>query len=1160
MLKERLNVRGLKFAAALIALVLAPIPASALSDPEGLWQQVTVYRDQWGVPHVYGETPRAMAFGFGYAQAEDRLPTLLMAYRVANGRAAEVMGPSYAESDAFALRASHAELAALAWPNADPVTRNLCEGFALGVTAWMVDHPGEAPPWASGGVRPQDVLAFWHCYIMGFAPFDLPGEWRRNPPSTGGGAWAVDGLHTKSGAPILVINPHTRADDFFQWYEAHLDSQTLRMSGATLVGLPMLMMGHNGRLGWALTPNKADWADIYLVPEEQIKINVDPNSIEAIALGQLAYAYQLRTRAEEMRQYYVRTGGGLESREVRAAKTSLGPVMGTYNGKNAVWVAGGYFDLGGLRQLTDMAVAQDLDAFQAALVQQQLPCFHVVYADNADNLFYVYNAKVGNKTQASEAMAAVGPPAGSPLPMNMGWRLPVDGTDTRLAWGGIVPVGYMPSTTNPVAGFIQACGTPPVLSSGAGEIAETSAPRWLVNDRDTDRARRVRDVLQSQELDLAGNVALVLDDYVPLAEIWVPRLQEAAVQHPDYLNVAHPDVPLALAMLDEWDYRASLSSVATTVFHVWWQQLRIGLALQFPDESDQEAALAVDSADLRELALRALSEAVKVMRNEFGRIDVAWETANAVPYVLGKAPFQGSTEGGSVFSVPGGASAEGMGYAMVVELGEIPDAVSLTPFGVSENRRSPHADDQLELLQQRRMKPAWFAREEVIRNARRAMGRHAVFQPIDSALEVRVTASVPCAIKLAVYETAPVEIPIGAAAFSPYLMPELDDPSASAEAILSLYLDSAICHPADQRELAVYVSRNGRDWAPVEEQQLDPNLGVIHARDVGPALYVLLGPAQVRRLDETIAVDTFPFRDDAGDDLSISVAEVRIPGAGEESIAAIPFFVAEDAANTLPDLDRFTGDGETEAPLPTGQSDATPSASTDSQNRGVFPAGRAQDAEPVVVDVEPMTTDAPEVSPPPQIEAPPEVASPPEDSDLPPPEEGPLVISHTKVQASQGSGSGTRQRAEPLTLNTKKDIVPQEAAEEDANATAWVRGTNLQLRLPDGSIVLQLGNEAETRGRIRFLDTPPIALPDGIQAYSSIFQVQTKPQGVVSDVLLSVSAEAAKVSKSKAATLSLYVLTYDGVWQALPDSKYSPETNRFSALDLSPRVYVLAGP
>jgi len=72
------------------------------------WNEATLYRDEFGTPHIEAGSIRAMAAAFGYAQAEDHLEPMLMCYRVAVGRAAEVGGEAFAESDAFAIKIANA--------------------------------------------------------------------------------------------------------------------------------------------------------------------------------------------------------------------------------------------------------------------------------------------------------------------------------------------------------------------------------------------------------------------------------------------------------------------------------------------------------------------------------------------------------------------------------------------------------------------------------------------------------------------------------------------------------------------------------------------------------------------------------------------------------------------------------------------------------------------------------------------------------------------------------------------------------------------------------------------------------------------------------------------------------------------------------------------
>src|SRR5262245_28296013 len=82
-----------------------------------LWRAVgtetnvaTIYRDEFGIPHVFAPTLESAAYAVGYAQAEDRLEELLKNYRKANGTMAEVFGPEYFRHDLIQRMWRHAEI------------------------------------------------------------------------------------------------------------------------------------------------------------------------------------------------------------------------------------------------------------------------------------------------------------------------------------------------------------------------------------------------------------------------------------------------------------------------------------------------------------------------------------------------------------------------------------------------------------------------------------------------------------------------------------------------------------------------------------------------------------------------------------------------------------------------------------------------------------------------------------------------------------------------------------------------------------------------------------------------------------------------------------------------------------------------------------------
>ena len=72
-------------------MALGEAKTSAVDSVE-LAKEVTIYRDTYGVPHVFGPTDESVAFGLGYAQAEDNLPRLHQSLMESLGRVAELEG------------------------------------------------------------------------------------------------------------------------------------------------------------------------------------------------------------------------------------------------------------------------------------------------------------------------------------------------------------------------------------------------------------------------------------------------------------------------------------------------------------------------------------------------------------------------------------------------------------------------------------------------------------------------------------------------------------------------------------------------------------------------------------------------------------------------------------------------------------------------------------------------------------------------------------------------------------------------------------------------------------------------------------------------------------------------------------------------------------
>src|SRR5262245_17047715 len=155
------RLRRLLAAAALLAA--APIVAADTPDLAG---QVVIHRDEWGVPHVYGKTDAAVAFGSAWSQCEDHFWQLEDTYIQALGRYAEIVGEPGLESDIEVAAFELVESARTGFETIDPEIQRIAEGFAAGYNFYLDRHPATKPRLLTR-MEPWHVLLFERYTILG---------------------------------------------------------------------------------------------------------------------------------------------------------------------------------------------------------------------------------------------------------------------------------------------------------------------------------------------------------------------------------------------------------------------------------------------------------------------------------------------------------------------------------------------------------------------------------------------------------------------------------------------------------------------------------------------------------------------------------------------------------------------------------------------------------------------------------------------------------------------------------------------------------------------------------------------------------------------------------------------------------------------------------
>ncbi|NQV80385.1 MAG: penicillin acylase family protein [Alphaproteobacteria bacterium] len=738
--------RGLILMTAVIAVVVAALVAwLTTSLPQwdgriitGVGHPTEIVRDAVGGTRIVAGSQNDAYFALGFAHAQDRLWQMDTYRRIGAGRMAEVIGKPGLTVDRFTrtlglYRSAERQFAALPQD-----VRQAIVAYSAGVNGYLDQHSGPWPPeFMVLGYRPEPWQPADSLVLGKLLALMLGGNWfeelrraalleRLTPdeveflmptgltdgpislsgaaplpvaaarllaavpaiirPRRASNAWAVDGRHTASGKPILASDPHLGLTAPGIWYLASVSAPGLTMTGGTVPGMPIHLLGHNGHIAWGLTTTYGDLTDLLV-------LDVDGGDATRYRDGETVRSFEVR---EE--RIGVRFG---QDQVLIVRDTRFGPVISDILDSAASHAGPGTVVVLQAVALSDAdqtpaslyAVnrATDWASFRAALRAYGAPQQNFLYADTAGTIGFIAPALVPIR-QSGRGLVPNRTPAGD--------------------WTGFVPFEELPRQQGSADG---------VISNANNRIVGPAYPHFISADWEPPfRAQRLTDLLHGAPGKTpAAHAAFQADTLSTMAQTLLPVMRARVGGTP--LSAA---AAAALDALATWDYRMVQDNAAPLIFAAWYAEMT---EIIFGDDlGDQDGRVdprqvyAVLAADLtpwcnhrRTVEIEtctvattaALETAVATLTVRYGETMDDWRWGDAHParfihpllsFLPGVPRWLGITvpsSGGNYTLMRGGYTAvqgrfnngHGAGYRAVYDLGDLDQSLFMVAPGPSGN-------------------------------------------------------------------------------------------------------------------------------------------------------------------------------------------------------------------------------------------------------------------------------------------------------------------------------------------------------------------------------------------------------------------------------------------------------------------------------------------
>ena len=575
-----------------------PLPDyNATIEQAELQQPVDIQWDTYGVPHIYADNKHDLYYSLGYVHAQDRLWQMNLSQMAAEGRFAEFLGKELVPYDKLQRTLGFWRTAKKIEQTIADSTRRQLQAYTKGVNAYIDENPKSLPiQFALAGMDPIPWTVTHSIALARLMAWDLNLAWKseltyaylsqnlsqqkfgqllpnnefitestdadssspqwaqslmpllekneqlntllgQQGAHVGSNAWAVSGAKSSTDTPLLAGDPHLGLNMPGKWYEVHLNVNGQNLSGATLAGAPIVVLGQNDHLAWSLTNIMLDDTDFF-----QEAIN--PQNPKQYVLDSLAGdpVYE----EFEVQKEVIKVKNADDTTFTRRL-TNHGPVISEvfptqqYIDERVItmkWT--GHEISNEVEALFTMNWAQSFEEFKRGAREFKVPGQNVIYADKAGNI-------------AQMSLANIPIRDSNPLLIRDGW-------DPSQNWQDYVPYSELPSTVNPERGWVANANNPPM-----GE----NYPHYVSVYWEPDaRYRRIEQYLtQEQPLSPQAFQQMQNDAYSlyarDLTQLILPILKDSKKQN----------FETVISYLENWNFSYSESETAASIMDTFMLKL-----------------------------------------------------------------------------------------------------------------------------------------------------------------------------------------------------------------------------------------------------------------------------------------------------------------------------------------------------------------------------------------------------------------------------------------------------------------------------------------------------------------------------------------------------------------------------------------------------------